>query len=132
MARKTEHNMQDVLDAIRGEGLFKPNDPNKVPSTFGNVSNVAKRLSVSRMAVYSYMKRWKTIGDAIKDERDVLKDFAENKIAQRMMEGSDTMLIFYAKTQMKDRGYVERHEVTGTGGGAIPISVINGDVERLK
>ena len=33
-----------------------------------------------------------------------------------MKEGDTTMIIFYAKTQMKDRGYTERKEITGKDG----------------
>jgi len=32
-----------------------------------------------------------------------------------------TMIIFYLKTQAKDRGYVERQEVTGADGGAVMV-----------
>ena len=33
-----------------------------------------------------------------------------------MKEGDTTMIIFYAKTQMKNRGYTERSEITGKDG----------------
>ena len=37
-------------------------------------------------------------------------------ILKKMKEGDTTMIIFYAKTQMKDRGYTERKEITSKDG----------------
>ena len=50
------------------------------------------------------------------DIKELQKDFAESLILKKMKEGDTTMLIFYAKTQMKDRGYTERKEITGKDG----------------
>ena len=44
------------------------------------------------------------------------KDAAEALILKKMKDGDTSMLIFYAKTQMKDRGYVERKELVGKDG----------------
>ena len=41
------------------------------------------------------------------------------------------MLIFYAKTQMKDRGYTERKEITGKDGEAL-LNTKEIDITKLS
>lgn len=113
-----DNDLQTVLDAIRGEGAWykSKSGEKKESSSFGNVTAISNRLGVSRRTVYNYIERWKTVADAIDDERERRKDFVEDKMFQRIISGSDTMIIFFAKTQMKDRGYIERQELSGPDG----------------
>jgi hypothetical protein len=39
--------------------------------------------------------------------------------------GNVTAIIFYLKTQAKDRGYVERQELTGADGGKLQVEYVN-------
>ena len=94
-----------MLQAIRGSKGF--------------VTVIAKRAACSRNTVYSYIEKYPKIREAITDEKETLKDFAESKLFTNIEEGKETSLIFYLKTQAKDRGYVERHEVTGKEGDAL-------------
>ena len=119
------HSRETVIDAIRGEGQWAPPNSKQVATTFGNVTAIAKRLGVSRQTVYAYIARWQTVADAVDDERERRKDFVEDKMLERIMSGSDTMIIFFAKTQMKDRGYVERQEITGADGGSVTIQIVD-------
>lgn len=73
----------------------------------------------------------------IKEEQ---KDFVESKMLERIngitatkgvadngepivyeVAPSDPLIMFYLKTQAKDRGYVERQEITGADGGPVQI-----------
>ena len=119
----TKHSRETVLDAINGTGEFS--HKGKVTSSFGNVTVIANRLGVARTTVYVYAEKWSTVKTAIKEARETLKDFTENKIASEIMGGNTTMIIFFAKTQMKDRGYVERQEVTGKDGSGIRVEYVN-------
>lgn len=131
----TTYTREEVIRAIRGEEEFAPKqEPGKPPkegSSFGNISAIAGRLGVTRQTVYSYMDRWASVRQAIEDERERRKDYVEDRMMRRIMQGSDTMIIFFAKTQMKDRGFVERTELTGADGGPVPIAVINLDTDKL-
>jgi len=93
----------------------------------GFVVTIAKRLGCSRSNVYALMKKYESVNQAIIDEREKLKDFAESKLFKHIDNDNITALIFYLKTQAKDRGYIERseHEHTGPGGG--PLVIVNWD-----
>lgn len=82
----------------------------------GFITTVANRLGCSRMNVYLLMKKYPTVKQAILDEKDEMKDFAEAQLFQNIKDGKETSLIFYLKTQAKDRGYIERQEITGKDG----------------
>jgi hypothetical protein len=62
-----------------------------------------------------------TVREAITQAREDLKDFAESKLLRRIDDDDLTAIIFFLKTQAKDRGYVERAEVTGADGGPLHI-----------
>jgi hypothetical protein len=88
-----------------------------VAGSRGNISTIAKRLGRSRDAVASYRRQWATVARAIIQEREVSKDWAEGILLEKIAEGDTIALLFYLKTQAKDRGYVEgvdvRHIIAG-------------------
>lgn len=122
---ETAHDLQTVLDAIKGEGRWRPEKQGVITNSFGNISNIAARLGVQRQTVYNYKKKWKAVEAAIHDALEMRKDFIEDRMLRRVMDGSDTMMIFFAKTQMKDRGYVERQEISGPDGGPVSQSSVS-------
>jgi hypothetical protein len=97
----------------------------------GFVSQAAKQLGISRRQLHRLIKAHPTIKDALDDAREEMKDFAESKIYQGIANENTALLIFYAKTQMKDRGYVERQEVTGPDGGPVEMENVS-DTDLLK
>jgi hypothetical protein len=84
----------------------------------GYVSKAAETLGCSVRTVYNYAENHKTVRQAWQDIREKRHDYVENKMMTKIDEGDTTMIIFYAKTQMKERGYIERQEVTGKDGAA--------------
>jgi len=88
---------------------------NAIPGSGGFITTIADRVGCTRQTVYNGMKRYPTVKQAILDEKDQLKDMAENELLRQIKDGNTTATIFYLKTQAKDRGYVERqeHKVTG-------------------
>ena len=60
-------------------------------------------------------RRCKRCGGILTSEQG-LRDGYGSCCLKKMKEGDTTMIIFYAKTQMKDRGYSERLEHTGANG----------------
>ncbi len=82
---------------------------------YGNLTAIAKRLGVSRTTTYAFMqedgKEGKALEEAktarglIDEARESFDDIAENLIQKRILEGDIQLLIFYARTRMKHRGY---------------------------
>lgn len=85
----------------------------------GLISIAARRVGCDPKTIRNYAKRHKVVADAIFEAKESLKDFAESRLYMGIDEGNPTLLIFYLKTQAKDRGYIERQEMTGADGGAI-------------
>ena len=82
----------------------------------GIVASACKAAGISRFTFYKWLKEDSDFAEKVEDIKELQKDFAEALILKKMKEGDTTMIIFYAKTQMKDRGYSERLEHTGANG----------------
>lgn len=81
----------------------------------GLISVAARRLGVSRSAVYNAVNRHKRVAEALQDARERTTDLAEGKLYSKINDGDITAIIFYLKTQGKTRGYVERQERVHSG-----------------
>lgn len=109
----TERNTQKIDERVAKE---KEAILNALAQTSGIVSSACKAANVSRMTYYRYYNEDPDFKEKADDVKELQKDFAESLILKKMKEGDTTMIIFYAKTQMKDRGYTERREITGKDG----------------
>lgn len=85
----------------------------------GIVASACKAAGISRYTFYEWKKNDPEFAEKVEDIIELQKDFCEALILKKMKEGDTTMIIFYAKTKMKDRGFVERQEVTGADGNAL-------------
>lgn len=92
----------------------------------GFVTTIAKVLDVERTYIYKLMEKYPAFKQAVIDERESLKDFAESSLLKQIQEGNTTATIFYLKTQAKDRGYIERQEITGADEGPVILKVVYG------
>lgn len=87
----------------------------------GFITQAAKQLGITRQQLHNLINAHPTVKEALTDAREEMKDFAESKMYQGIAEGNTALLIFYLKTQAKDRGYVERQEITGADAGPIEV-----------
>jgi hypothetical protein len=97
----------------------------KDPEVRGFVSKAAEKLGCAVKTIYNYRDKHPTVAQAMQDIKEDRTDFVESRMLSRIKEGSDTMIIFYLKTQAKDRGYIERREFTGADGK--PLLIVNWD-----
>ena len=95
----------------------------------GFVSQAARNLGISRQQLHKIINKHPTVKEAVTDAREEMKDFAEGKLYQGIANDTTALLIFYLKTQAKDRGYVERQEHTGADAG--PIEIQDSPREKL-
>jgi hypothetical protein len=96
--------------------------------TKGMMFLAAKRLGCSHETIRRYCQRYPTVQAAKDMERGEMVDTAELKLWHSIQQGEAWGIAFCLKTLGKDRGYVERSEVTGPGGGPVQMLVIQGDL----
>lgn len=77
----------------------------------GNIAAVARRLGCSRALIHKHANKSATLKDAISDARETMLDNVESALYKQVLEGNTTAMIFWLKTQGKQRGWVERQEV---------------------
>lgn len=87
--------------------------------TKGLVRPACRMTGIHPSTYYRWLNEDASFKDKVEDVKELQKDFAESLILKKIEEEDTTMLIFYAKTQMKDRGYTTRTEVVGKDGEAI-------------
>lgn len=93
--------------------------------TTGLAALAADELGCTVRTVNRYAVRYAAVREARLHMKEKRKDIAEGKLWGLINDGNITAIIFYLKTQAKDRGYVERIEQTGLDGQAIPICYVN-------
>ena len=115
---------------MAGKQRFTPKQvADTLNETRGMVFLAAKKLGCSDDTIYNYAKRYKAVGDALRQQRGQFVDMAELKLWNAVNEGEAWAVQFALRTLGKDRGYVERSEVTGKDGGEVVIKVIYDDVD---
>lgn len=77
----------------------------------GNVAAVARRFGVSRGTILNRINESPTLQKVLDDARQSMLDNAESVLYKKVLEGSTAELIFFLKTQGKERGYIERNEL---------------------
>ena len=82
----------------------------------GLVATTCRKAGINRSTYYKWRKADDEFAQAADDIKELQKDAVEALILKKLKDGDTAMLIFYAKTQMKDRGYVERNEIVGKDG----------------
>ena len=90
--------------------------------TLGIVTTACKIVGISRQTFYSYLKEDKDFAKAVKEIDNVVLDFAESQLHKQIKDNNTSSTIFYLKTKGKNRGYVERQEITGKEGEPIQIT----------
>lgn len=113
-AREKKRELEQILAGIK--------DSN------GIMSVMASRLGIAVSTLYNYRNQYPEVRAAIEDERERLKDIVESALLKQIKADNLTAIIFYLKTQAKDRGYIERVEIEGN----VNISIINQTIAALR
>ncbi len=87
----------------------------------GFVTTAAKRLGISRRQLHNIINKHPTVKEALDDAREEMKDFVESRMYNGIQNDNTALIIFFLKTRAKDRGYVERQEITGPDAGPIEV-----------
>jgi molybdate-binding protein len=77
----------------------------------GNIAATARMFGVSRGTIHNRINESSTLQQVLIDARESMLDNAESVLYKKVLEGSTPELIFFLKTQGRNRGYVERQEI---------------------
>ena len=87
--------------------------------TNGLVSLAAKRVPCSISTINTRRKRVQAVAQVIRECRAELVDYGELALRRAVIDGEPWAVGLVLKTLGKDRGYIERQEITGADGGDI-------------
>ncbi|WP_394849685.1 hypothetical protein LZC95_19810 [Pendulispora brunnea] len=93
----------------------------------GIFTAAANKLGCAPNTIKNYVQRHPSLQAVCDEAQFKTLDLAESKLLAAIGEGNLTAVIFYLKCRGKARGYVERAEISGPDGGAVPVL----DVTRL-
>jgi len=97
--------------------------------SYGLIAKMATALGCERQTVYNYAKKYKTVEAAIEQARHGIVDIAEVALLKKITSGDTASIVFVLKTLGKNRGYVERNEITGKDGEEILVKVVYEDAD---
>lgn len=95
--------------------------------TMGAITLAAERLGASYNTVRRYVDRSPNLQKLIEHYRERRVDKAELKLEQALTNGEPWAISLVLKTLGRNRGYVERKEITGAEGDDVTIRVVYGD-----
>jgi hypothetical protein len=104
-------NKKTKSDTIKKESLLKA-----LEKSLGVVTTACRNAKVHRSTFYEWYKKDNNFKEQVDDLKNVALDFAESKLHEQISKGVPSSTIFYLKAKGKNRGYVERQEITGADG----------------
>ena len=105
----TEQNKKAILEALE--------------KSLGIVQSACKLVGIGRTTYYEWLKDDAEFKKAVDDIENIALDFAESQLHKQIQEGNTSATIFYLKTKGRNRGYVERQEITGMNGQPLSVSI---------
>lgn len=103
---KTEENKNMLLSALE--------------RSLGIVTNACRSVNLSRTQFYEWINNDLEFAEKVKDIKEMQKDFVESELLQTIKDrehpAQGANIRFYLGRMAKDRGYVERQEITGADG----------------
>ena len=84
-----------------------------VKESKGLLTVAAARAGIGYRTILRYSNEFPTVKKAVIEAKEELIDLTESKLYNAIEEGNMTAIIFFLKTQAKDRGYIEKSEIAG-------------------
>lgn len=107
MANQDRYTAAQVIDAIQGTG--------------GVVAAIARKLGCRWSTAKKYLETYPTINRAWLDERESMIDSAETGLINAVEKEDPWAIKYTLSTLGKKRGFSERVEVSGEGGGPVVL-----------
>lgn len=91
-------------------------------SALGRMDIAAKDLGLSRGQLQDYIVNHPAVREEKKQIKEALIDEAEEELARRM-KNSDSLLIFFLRTQARERGYEPSLPIVGADGKNLSVQI---------
>jgi len=115
--KKTQQNSTKKKKPTRVSSITIEKLKKAVKDTRGLKNNIAKNLQVERTTLYNWLQKNPMGQKVIDAEKERVDDKVEDVILNAVLKEQHWPAVqFYAKTKMKNRGYVEKSEVEVSGG----------------
>lgn len=98
----------------------------------GNRYSTAQILNCDWATVNNYITRYPELQKAMDETREKMVDVVENALHNQIDLGNITGIIFFLKTQGKDRGYIERSEIEHSGSMKFTEEKRSETIEKIK
>lgn len=119
---RQRYTVEQVSDALR--------------ATRGNLLAASRQLGCDRHTVARYVERFSGCEEAMREGREMRIDLAESVLDKALFAEEAWAVQLVLRTIGKGRGYTERLEHTGDGGGPIqmtdPLDGLDGDERKAK
>jgi len=93
-------------------------------ANLGVVTISANACGVSRKTHYMWLNKDSQYKEEVESIKGIAIDFVETKLFNRIKNDDTTSIIFYLKTQGRNRGYVERQEMDIEGGFNLSVEYV--------
>jgi hypothetical protein len=94
-------------------------------NTLGIVSTACSKVGIARQTHYEWMRLDEIYKSEVRDIKNYALDFAESQLLQCIKDKRETSIIFYLKTQGKERGYIERQEIDAGDNNVFRVEIID-------
>lgn len=91
--------------------------------SLGIVSIACRKCGITRKSYYRWMREDEEFQSAVEEIYESRGDFVEGKLLENIRNGETTAIIFYCKTKLKERGYIERKEQEVSVDSKQPINI---------
>lgn len=103
--RKEHLNLTSLAQHLSNMRHFQKSDIKKaIEKSGGIISLIASRLKCDWHTAKKYIKEF-DLETEMMSEKESMRDIAESKLLENIKLGDNTAIIFFLKTQAKDRGY---------------------------
>jgi len=94
--------------------------------SLGIASVSCKAVGISRTIHYDWLKTDAEYKKAVDELLEVSLDMAETSLLNQIRDKNTSATIFYLKTKGRNRGYIERHEISGIDNEPIIVKIVDG------
>ena len=80
--------------------------------SLGIITTATKTVGINRSTHYDWYNNDTDYREKVNEIAEMAHDFVESQLYNQIKEGNTTATIFYMKCKMRERGYIEKQEIS--------------------